>query len=65
MQVARHTRPKGHIKVWATMYNKTNSGGRCHLHVHVLLGLKQGYPFYSPYRCTFVGLGIISPKPGW
>ena len=37
MQVARHTRPEGHFKVWATIIF---SRGRCHL----LLGLKQGYP---------------------
>ena len=43
MQVARHTRPEGHFKVWATIIYFPR--GRCHL----LLGLKQGYPFYSPY----------------
>ena len=44
MQVARHTRPEGHFKVWATI---VFSRGLCYL----LLGLKQGYPFYSLYRC--------------
>ena len=44
MQVARHTRPEGHFKVWATIIFVR---GRCHL----LLGLKQGYPFLSPYGC--------------
>ena len=36
--------PEGHFKVWATIIF---SRGRCHL----LLGMKQGYPFYSPYEC--------------
>ena len=44
MQITRHTRPEGHFKVWATTIF---SRGSCHL----LLGLKQGYPFYSPYGC--------------
>ena len=38
-------------KVWRPLqgvgYNYFFSRGRCHL----LLGLKQGYPFYSPYGC--------------
>ena len=45
MQVARHTKPEGHFKVWATIFLLFR--GRC----HVLLGLKQGYPLNSPYGC--------------
>ena len=44
MQVARHPRPEGHFKVWAIVIFFR---GRCHL----LLGLKQCYPLYSPYGC--------------
>ena len=44
MQVASQTRPEGHFKVWATIIFPR---GCCLL----LLGLKQGYPFYSPYGC--------------
>ena len=44
MQAAWHTRPEGHFKVWATFIVPR---GRCHL----LLGLKQCYPFHSPYGC--------------
>ena len=37
--------------------------GRCHL--HVLLGLKQGYPLSQSIRnLQDIGLGIIRPKPG-
>ena len=46
MQVVRHERPEGHFKVWATIIFFR---GRCHL----LLGLKQGYLFHSPYGCRF------------
>ena len=35
-QVARHTRPEGHLMVWATV---------------LFVGLKEGYPLYSPYGC--------------
>ena len=53
MQVAWHTRPEGHFKAWATI--TIFSRGRCHL----LLGLKQGCPFYSPYGCR---LGYYQSK---
>ena len=38
MQFARHTRPEGHFKVWATIIC---SSSRC---CHLFLGLKQGIP---------------------
>ena len=44
MQVARHTRPEGDSRCGLQLFL---SRGPCHL----LLGLKQGYPFYSPYEC--------------
>ena len=31
---------------------------------HLLLGLKRGYPPFSPYGCR-LHLGIIHQKPGW
>ena len=45
MQVARHTRPEGHFKVWATMIFFQRPLPP------FPIGLKQGYPFYSPYGC--------------
>ena len=44
MQVARHTRPDGHFKVWATIIFFQRL-------LQLFLGLKRGYPFYSPYGC--------------
>ena len=38
MQVARHTRPEGYFKVWATIYFFTP-------------GAEIGEPLYSPYGC--------------
>ena len=55
MQVARHTRPEGHFKVWATI--NYLSRGR----YQTLLGLKQGYPLYSPYGCRLV----YHPSEAW
>ena len=52
----RASRPKSHLKVWATFIYF--SRGFCHL----LLGPKQGYPRNSPYG---VDLDIIYQKPGW
>ena len=52
MQVARHTRPEGQFKVWATIFFSRGPS-------HLLLGLKQVTLFTVH---TDVGLGIISPK---
>ena len=52
--VARHTRPEGHFKVWATNYY---SSGHCHL----LLVLKQGHSLYRPLGCR---LGY-HPSEAW
>ena len=45
MQVARHTRPEGHFKVWATIifFRRPLLMPPTHW--------AEGYPFYSPYRC--------------
>ena len=50
MQVARHTRPEGHFKVWSTI--NYFSRGRCYL----LLGLKQGYPPWILISSTYRSL---------
>ena len=48
MQVAWHTRPKSHFKVWATFFFYQGP---------LPPGAETGYPLYSPY--TDEGLGII------
>ena len=58
MQVARHTRPEGHFKVWATIIL---SRGRCHL----LLGLKQGYPFKGPVTQAPITITIKMHALDW
>ena len=55
MQVARHIRPEGHNKVWAVI-NYFFRG-----HCHLLLGMKQDHPLYSPYGLR---LGYL-PSEAW
>ena len=56
MQVARHTRPEGHFKVWAIII----------LFQRPLPPTPRAETGFTPFTVHMgVGLGIINPKPGW